>query len=312
MDAFAEIGVFTRVVDARSFTAAARSLAMTPSGVSRSISRLERRLGLRLLQRTTRSLSLTDEGAAYYARCTAILRDLEDAEELLARTRIVPRGRLRVDAPTVLSRFVIGPALPGLLTSYPELAIELSVRDQIIDPIAEGIDVTLRMAALRDTELVSRNLGAMRMVFAASPRYLAAHGRPKHPDDLRAHTTLGFVTNGVRLPWRFKHDRELMLEGPLHTNSSDAQRAAAVAGIGIIHVYRFHIASELAAGELETILVDHERPPRPVWALYAQHRASLPKVRVFLEWAEAQIQASTRGERVGRRKQPARRYTGAK
>ncbi|HEY6037167.1 MAG TPA: LysR family transcriptional regulator, partial [Kofleriaceae bacterium] len=231
MDSFAEIGVFTRVVDSHSFTRAARSLGVTPSGVSRAISRLERRLGVRLLQRTTRSLSLTDDGAAYYERCKKILLELEDAESVLARSRTVPRGRLRVDAPTVLGRFVLGPHLPGFLAAHPELALDLSIRDHVIDPIAEGVDVTLRMAALRDSELVSRNLGGLRMVFAGSPKYFAKHGRPKHPDDLRAHSTLCFLAGNVALPWRFKHDRELVLQGRLHTNSSDAQRAAAVAGL---------------------------------------------------------------------------------
>lgn len=289
MDSFAEIGVFTRVVDAHSFTHAARSLGLTASGVSRAISRLERRLGVRLLQRTTRSLSLTDDGAAYYERCKKILLELDDAESVLARSRTVPRGRLRVDAPTVLGRFVIAPSLPSFLTAYPELAIDLSVRDHVIDPIAEGIDVTLRMAALRDSELVSRKVGAMRMVVAGSPRYFAKHGRPQHPDDLRAHSTLCFLSGNVTLPWRFKHDKELVLQGRLHTNNADAQRAAALAGLGMIHVYGFHIADELAKGRLETVLVDHERPPLPVYALYAKQRAASPKVRVFLDWIEDNI-----------------------
>jgi len=292
MDSFAEIGVFTRVVDAHSFTRAARALGLTPSGVSRAISRLERRLGVRLLQRTTRSLSLTDDGAAYYERCKKILVELEDAESVLERSRTVPRGRLSVDAPTVLGRFVLGPHLPGFLAAYPELALDLSIRDHVIDPIAEGVDVTLRMAALRDSELVSRNLGGMRMVCAGAPKYFAKHGRPKHPDELRAHSTLCFLSGNAPLPWRFKHDRELVLQGRLHTNSSDAQRAAAVAGLGMIYVYAFHIADELAKGRLETVLVDHERPPIPVYALYAKQRAATPKVRVFLDWIEERITAA--------------------
>src|SRR3569623_2004839 len=136
MDSFAEIGVFTRVVDAHSCTRAARALGLTPAGVSRAISRLERRLGVRLLQRTTRSLSLTDDGAAYYERCKKILDELEDAESVLERSRTVPRGRLSVDAQTVLGRFVLGPQLPGILAAYPERARELSFRDHVIDPIA--------------------------------------------------------------------------------------------------------------------------------------------------------------------------------
>lgn len=285
MDGFAEIGVFTRVVDAHSFTRAARSLGITPSGVSRAIARLEQRLGVLLLRRTTRSLSLTEEGAAYYERCKRILVELDDAETALSRAQHEPRGRLRVDAPTVLGR-VLGPALAPFLARHPELAVDLSVRDHLIDPTAEGIDVTLRMAELRDTDLVSRNLGGLRMVVAGSPRYLANHGRPRRPDDLAHHQLVGFLSGGAALPWRFRGDRELAVTGRLQTNSADVRRDLAVAGFGLIQVWAFHIADELVRGRLEVVLVDHERPPRPVHALYARHRAGLPKVRVFLDWAQ--------------------------
>jgi len=287
MDGFAEIAVFTRVVDAHSFTRAARSLGLTPSGVSRAISRLERRLGVRLLQRTTRSLGLTDDGAAYYARCKAILVELEDAESALARTTQAPRGRLRVDAPTVLCRYVLAPALPKLLTAHPELAIDLSARDYVIDPIAEGVDVTLRMVPLRDSELVSRTLGAVRLIIAGSPRYLAKHGRPQHPSELAAHAVFGFLGADGVLPWTFRNDRSLAVSGRLHTNSADTHREAALAGLGLLRVFEFHIADDLARGRLEAVLVDHEAPPRAVYALYARQRAAVPKVRVFLEWAQA-------------------------
>ena len=295
MDGFAEIGVFTRVVDAHSFTRAGASLGMTPSGISRVISRLERRLGVRLLQRTTRSLSLTDDGAAYYARCKAILRELEDAEGSLARAAKEPRGRLRIDMPVVLGRFVLGPALPGFLATYPELAIDLIVRDHVVDPIAEGIDVTLRMAELRDSDLTSRKLGEMRMVFAGSPLYFATHGRPKHPEDLAHHHVIGFLIGTNVLPWQFRTGHQINLHSRLQTNSSDIRREAALAGVGIVHMFDFHIADELARGRLETVLVDHEPPPKPIHALYAGPRAATPKVRVFLDWASALIQAKSDG-----------------
>jgi DNA-binding transcriptional LysR family regulator len=291
MDGFAEIAVFTRVVDAHSFTRAARSLGLTPSGVSRAISRLERRLGVRLLQRTTRSLGLTDDGAAYYERCKAILVELEDAESALARTTQAPRGRLRVDAPTVLARYVLGPALPAFLAAHPELALDLSVRDHVIDPIAEGVDVTLRMVPLRDSELVSRLLGSVRSIVAGSPRYFAKHGRPQHPSDLANHAVIGFLGGDGVLPWQFRNDRSLALTGRLHTNSADAHRQAALAGLGLIRIFAFHITDDLARGRLEAVLVEHEAPPRPVYALYARQRAAVPKVRVFLEWAKGLLAA---------------------
>lgn len=291
MDGFAEIAVFTRVVDAHSFTRAARSLGLTPSGVSRAISRLERRLGVRLLQRTTRSLALTDDGAAYYERCKAILVELEDAESSLARASEVPRGRLRVDAPTVIARYILAPALPKLLAAHPELAIDLSVRDHLIDPVAEGIDVTLRMAPRRDSELVTRSLGGVRVVVAGSPRYFAKHGRPRHPSDLAAHAMIGFLGGEGVLPWQFRGERQLAVTGRLHTNNADAHREAALAGLGLIRVVSFNIADDLARGRLEAVLVEHEAPPLPVYALYARQRAAVPKVRVFLEWAQALIAA---------------------
>lgn len=294
MDGFAEIAVFTRVVDAHSFTRAARSLGLTPSGVSRAISRLERRLGVRLLQRTTRSLGLTDDGAAYYERCKAILLELEDAESSLARGSEAPHGRLRVDAPTVIARYILAPALPKLLAARPALAIDLSVRDHLIDPVAEGIDVTLRMAPRRDSELVTRSLGAVRLVVAGSPRYFAKHGRPRHPSDLAAHAMIGFLGGEGVLPWQFRGERTVAVTGRLHTNNADAHREAALAGLGLIRVVSFHIADDLARGRLEPVLVDYEAPPRPVYALYARQRAAVPKVRVFLEWAQALLAA--RGE----------------
>lgn len=293
MDGFAEIAVFTRVVDAHSFTRAARSLGITPSGVSRAISRLERRLGVRLLQRTTRSLGLTDDGAAYYERCKAILAELEDAESSLARATQIPRGRLRVDAPTALVRYVLGPALPKLLATHSELAIDLSVRDHVIDPIAEGIDVTLRMVPLRDSELVSRRLGAVRSIVVGSPRYFAKHGKPQHPSELVDHAVIGFLGGDGVLPWQFRADRNLALRGRLHTNSADAHRHAALAGLGLVRVFAFHVIDDLARGRLEAVLVEHEAPPRPVYALYPRQRAAVPKVRVFLEWAQDLLAAGT-------------------
>jgi LysR family transcriptional regulator for bpeEF and oprC len=247
---------------------------------------------VRLLQRTTRSLSLTDDGAAYYARCKSILHELEDAESSLARAAREPRGRLRVDAPVVLGRFVLGPALPDFLAHYPELAIDLSVRDHLIDPIAEGVDVTLRMGDLRDSELASRKLGEMRMVIAGSPRYFARHGRPQHPDDLAHHHLIGFLLSGATaMPWQFRAGHHHAVRGRLVTNSADVQRDAALAGTGLIHMFAFHIADELARGRLEAVLVDHEPPAKPVHALYAGPRAAAPKLRVFLDWAAALVQA---------------------
>lgn len=290
MDGFAEIGVFTRVVDAHSFTAAATSLGITPSGVSRIIARLEKRLGTRLLQRTTRSLSLTDDGAAYYARCKRVLVELEDAESTLASAQREPRGTLRIDAPIVVGQKLLAPALPAFLAKHPALRLELSVRDHVIDPVAEGVDITLRMAALRDSELVSRVLAHCRMVTVASPKYLAKRGRPKHPRDLSHHTAVGFWQGGLK-PW-WIDGGEITMAAQLVTNSGDAQVAAAVAGAGLLRMFEFYVRDELARGKLEIVLANHEPPPRVLHALYAKHRAASPKLRVVLDWLAERMRAA--------------------
>jgi DNA-binding transcriptional LysR family regulator len=295
MDGLGEIGVFVRVVEARGFTRAGKSVGMTASGVSRVMSRLEQRLGARLLERTTRSIGLTAEGEAYYERCTRILRELEDANLALAGVRAAPRGRLRVDAPSVLGRFVIAPAVPRFLEAHPELSLELSLRDHVIDPIAEGIDVVVRMVEPRDSELIAKQVGAMPLVVVGSPRYLARRGRPSAPQDLRRHETIGFLAGGAPLPWRFRSagkDATFAPGGRLHSNSADALRFAAISGMGLAQLLEVFVRDDLARGRLEVVLRDHQPPPRLIHALYTRDKATLPKVRVFLEFLRAALQAT--------------------
>lgn len=287
MDGFSEIGVFVRVVEARGFTRAGKSLGLTASGVSRVLSRLEARLGVRLLDRTTRSIGLTTEGAAYYARCTHILRELEDANQALASVRTAPRGRLRVDAPNSIGRFLFAPAIPSFLEHYTDLALDLTLRDHLIDPIAEGIDVVVRMADLQESELVQKRIGTVRMPTVASPEYLRRRGRPAHPSDLRRHETIGFLGGGLPVPYRFRDDKQPILFSPtsrLHSNSVDTIRNAAIAGLGIAQMTGVQVREDIAAGRLEIVLEDHEAPPRAVYALYTREKAALPKVRVCLEF----------------------------
>ncbi|APR79204.1 Transcriptional regulator, LysR family protein [Minicystis rosea] len=287
VDVFGELGVFVRVVDARSFTRAGEALGLTASGVSRVVARLEARLGVPLIQRTTRSIGLTADGAAYYERCRAILRDLEDANSALARARGAPRGRLRVDAPSVIGRNVLAPALPRFLDAHPELSVDLRIRDHVIDPVAEGIDVVLRMAELRESELVHKKLGTLRLVVVASPRYLARRGRPSEPADLREHDTLGFLAGPTPIPWRFRtrgRDTTFVPTGRLQTNSLDARREAILAGFGLAQLFEPDVRGDLADGSLEIVLSDHELPARALHALYTRDKANLPKVRVFLDF----------------------------
>jgi DNA-binding transcriptional LysR family regulator len=309
MDGFGEIGVFVRVIEAHGFTRAGKSLGLTASGVSRVMSRLEERLGVRLLERTTRSIGLTAEGAAYYERCTKILRELEDANIALAGVRAAPSGRLRVDAPSALGRFVIAPAIPRFLAKHPALSLELSLRDHVIDPIAEGIDVVVRMTEPRDSELIAKKIGAMPVHLVASPRYLKQRGRPSSPQDLRRHDTIGFLAGGSSLPWRFSaggQDTTYTPTGRLHSNSTDAIRAAALSGLGIAQVLEVLVRDELASGELEVVLRDREPPPRAIYALFTRDKATLPKVRVFLALLGEALEASA-AKKPRRRRAPHRR-----
>ncbi|MBM7116823.1 LysR family transcriptional regulator [Archangium primigenium] len=302
MDTFSEIAVFTRVVDLGGFARAAQKLRLTPSGVSRIVSRLESRLGVRLLNRTTRSLSLTDEGAAYYERCTRILADLDEANASLARSRVTPHGRLRVDAPVALADYVLGAALPRFLERYPEVSIDLTVRDQLIDPTAEGVDVVIRLAAARDSELVSRNLAPARFLLVASPAYLAARGRPRTLAALREHTCLAYLSNTGPLPWRLKGragEEKYVVDGRLVAGSGNVLTRAAVAGLGIAQTIEYHVAAELARGELEVVLEEYEPEPRTVHALFARQKSAVPKVRAFIDFL-AELFASPPAGLAGR------------
>ncbi|MFT3772262.1 MAG: LysR family transcriptional regulator [Minicystis sp.] len=300
MDGFGEIGVFVRVVEARSFTRAGKRLGLTASGVSRVITRLEARLGVRLLDRTTRSIGLTAEGAAYFERCVKLVRDLEEADAAIAQGHGVPQGRLRVEAPTVIGNHVLGPALPRFLAKYPGVSLDFSTRDHVIDPVAEGIDVVIRMAELRDSDLVHKTIGSLRLLTVASPRYLAAHGEPAHPRDLRDHETLGFLTSPTPLPWRFREgDEEIVFvpSGKLRTNSAAAIFAGLEAGTGVSQLLECYVEGPIARGELRPLLGDYEPAPRPVNALFAREKAALPKVRAFLEFAESAFRSAGRASR---------------
>lgn len=286
-DIFSEIGVFTRAVDLGGFTRAAASLSLTPSGVSRIIARLEGRLGARLLNRTTRSLSLTDEGAVYYERCTRILAELEEANAAMAQASKAPRGRLRVDVSMVLADFVIGPALPRFLQRHTGISIDLTVRDRLIDLTAEGIDVAIRLAPARDSELIARRLARARSLLVASPAYLTSNGRPRTLDELREHACIRYLTSTGPLPWRLRAasgEVHHHATGRLVAGSGNVLTHAALAGLGIIQTYEYHVANELARGELEVILEEFEPEPRTVHALFARQKAAVPKLRVFVDF----------------------------
>ena len=292
MDHLAEIEAFTQVVAGRSFSRAAEQLGVTPSSVSRAIAALEKRLGVRLLNRTTRSLSVTDEGGAFYARAVAVLADLRDAERSVSRTRGAPHGKLRADAPLALGEQLLAPALPEFLRRYPEVSLDLSLRDQYIDPIREGIDVTLRMGKLPASDMVARRLGSVRLVVVGAPAYLARYGRPATPDELSAHKCLSYLLRGRPIPWRFRARNGATTTAPVNAQltagSGEVLRRAATSGVGLIYLFEYSVAADIAAGLLEVVLTEHALPAVPVYAVHAQARHPALKIRVFIDFV-AQI-----------------------
>jgi DNA-binding transcriptional LysR family regulator len=286
MDSFGQIEAFTQVVAQQSFSRAAERLGVTPSAVSRSVARLEQRLGVRLLLRTTRTLSMTEEGAAFHGRCLTLLADLEDAERSVSRARAAPRGTVRVDAPLALGEQVLAPALPDFLRRFPDVSVELSLRDQYIDPVGEGIDVALRMGPLRASGLVAKKIGRVRLVLAGAPSYFARYGYPLTPEDLARHHCLRYLLRGKPIPWPFRRpDGEtisLNVTGRLCAGSGEVLRRAATAGAGLVYLFEYTLAADISAGNLEPVLGAFAPPATVVSAVHAGQ--STPKVKAWIEF----------------------------
>jgi LysR family transcriptional regulator for bpeEF and oprC len=290
MDKLQAMEVFVQVVDAGSFTRAADNMKLPKATVSTLVSNLETALSVKLLNRTTRQLSVTADGAAYYERCLAILADVQDAEESLSRTRSSPSGRLRVDVPSGLGHDLLVPALPDFFKRYPDITLELGCSDRPVDLIEEGVDCVVRGGNLIDSSLlVARRVGTLHFVACAAPSYLATHGRPTHPDDLARHQCVNYFSSktGKIYEWDFAKDNENIrfpVPGHLAVNDSGAYHAAALAGIGIVQMPLFTALPHVQTGRLELLLEDWRSEPVPVHVLYPQNRHLSAKVRAFVEW----------------------------
>ncbi|NUP12185.1 MAG: LysR family transcriptional regulator [Polyangiaceae bacterium] len=281
------IEFLTTAVETGSFAAAARRLGVTPSAVSRRIARLEEDLGVPILARTTRSLRLTNDGQAFHDRCVRILQELTEAKEVIARASKKPSGTLRVDAPIALGRAIIAPALPRFLDRYPEIRLDLTLRDQFVDPVAEGLDVLVRIGRLGESNLIARKLGESAILHVASPRYLKKHGTPKLPKDLANHDCLGYLREGQPAAFKFVIDGTLHvsdISGPCHTNDADVLRQLALAGIGIVAVFDFLARDPIQTGALQVVLGNYPSATWPIHALYPKNRHLVPKVSVFLDF----------------------------
>jgi DNA-binding transcriptional LysR family regulator len=286
MDRLDEIRAFTAVADARSFTQGARKLDVSPAQVSKLVARLESRLDARLLNRTTRDVSLTDTGAAYLERARDLLEGF-DALETSVRDQGGPSGTLKVSAPVSFGKGQLVPALLDFATEYPALAVDVAFADRLVNLVEEGFDVAVRIGHLSDSSLVARRLAAVRMVTCASPDYLATHGAPAALEDLAAHEAI--LDTNVREPlvWPFgPHNdrREVRVHGRLRFNGAEACVAAAVAGFGITRSPAFAAADDLRAGRLTPILCNFEPELIHVHAVYPHARHLAAKVRAFVDF----------------------------
>lgn len=294
MERSGEMEIFARVVQEGSLSRAARSLDLTPSGVSKLLSRLEGRLGARLLLRTTRAVTLTDEGEAYYRAALAILRDLDDAEHAASGGAV--RGRLRVSASLPFGTLFVAPAVPEFLARNPGLSIDLSLSDTIVDLLAERVDVAIRVGDLPDSALVARRLATTRRVVCASPAYLARRGTPATPADLAGHDCLCFTFRPSPGFWPFQIDGQAVqvpVTGGLRIDNGETARQMALLGAGIARLGRFHVAADLAAGRLVALLEDHNGGD--IETIHALHVGGGPvphRVRAFVDFLAERVRGT--------------------
>lgn len=284
----AAMAVFTGVVEAESFSAAARDLGISKSAVSKQVSRLEDELGVRLLNRTTRRLSLTEAGAAYLEGCRRALAEAEAAEAAVTHLAAAPRGVLRVNAGMSFGIRHVGPALPDFMTRYPELSVELDLNDRFVDLVDEGYDLAVRIARLEESSLIARRLAPSRRVLCAAPSYLERRGAPVGLDDLRNHDCLLYAYQTSGDHWRFwgpGGERQVRVRGRLRVNNGDALAQAAIGGLGIALLPSFICGEDLRAGRLVQLLPEwNERSDAAVFAVFAASRNLSLKVRVFVDF----------------------------
>lgn len=290
---FATLQTFVTVVESGTLSRAAQRLETTAGAVSRRIAGLEQRLGLRLLNRTTRKLNLTEAGERYYEDVVGILRALEEAEDRVTHLSDAPRGNLRVAAPLSFGVRTLAPLLPGFASSYPELRVSIDLDDRLVDILGSGADLALRIGPLEDSTLVARRICNFRRVVCASPAYLARRGEPVTPADLTGHDCLHYSNIALKEEWSFGTGegagQTVEVTGPLCANNGDLLRKVAVAGMGICALPEFIAAEDLAAGRLQAILADFDGPTLTLWALWPSRRFVPAKVRVFVDYLAARL-----------------------
>lgn len=287
MDSLNAMEIFVRVVQAGSFSAAARGMELTPSAVSKQIGRLEDRLGARLLNRTTRQLSLTEVGRGYFARASRIITDVAEAEQSVADQHGAPRGLLRVSLPFAFGQLHIVPEIPAFLERYPEVRIELTFNDRFVNLVEEGQDVAIRIGELSDSSLIARRLAANRRLVCGAPRYLETFGRPATPEALTEHNCLVYSYRAPRHEWPFEREggerQVVQVGGNLETNTAEALYDMALSGVGLALLPLWYVGRDLDQGRLVEVLSDYHVPDNAIYAVYPPGRHLSPKVRAFVD-----------------------------
>lgn len=295
MDRIDLFRVFARVVECASFTRAADTLGVPRSSVSAAIIDLEGRVGARLLNRTTRSVSPTQDGQAFYERCLRLLSEVEETENLFRHTSAAPVGKLRIDVPGRIGRLVVAPALPDFLDRYPDLDIDLGVTDRAVNLVEERVDCVLRMGPLNDSSLIARPLGELPLINVASPDYLERYGIPGTPGDLSRHLAIGYASpsSGRIEQWDWIEDgrrRAMTMRNRVTVNSAEAYIACCVAGLGLIQIPAYDVKGHLAAGELVEVLPRFRAAPLPMTLLYPHRQQLSRRVQIFSDWLEKILQ----------------------
>jgi DNA-binding transcriptional LysR family regulator len=287
MDKFLEMQTFSAVVDAGSFVKAAEVLGLSKAAMSRYVGDLETRLGVRLLHRTTRRLSLTEEGEVFYARCSELLAGVDEAEAEISSRSGAANGLLRINAPVTFGILHLAPLWGQFRSKYPQVSLDVTLADRVVDLVDEGYDVAIRIATLPSSTLVSKRLASTRMVLCASPQYLQTHGRPVQPAELAAHAVISYSYWSTKDEWHFAGPQgqvSVKTQPCIHTNSGDTCRAAALAHQGIILQPSFLVGSDLKIGALVELMPEYRSIELGIYAVYPTRKHLPPKVRALIDF----------------------------
>jgi len=287
LDRLAVMATFVKIVEAGSLSAAARTIPASLTSVSRQVAALEESLGTQLLRRTTRSLALTEDGRLFYDRAKVILGEWADMEFALSSGRSEPSGRLHISAPVLMGKTMLAPMLPAFLARHPAVSIDLLLIDRAINLVEDDIHVAIRVGRLPDSQFIARKLADVHMILCAAPDYLARRGPPQTPEELNHHDCLVFSEIPGAAEWSFQfsgHRKAIAVSGRFSANNLDALVSAAINGVGIARVPSWQVTGHIAAGRLQRVLENYERPPAPVHLIFQHTKLSSPKIRAFLDY----------------------------